>query len=114
MSKQAFCTSCGNSIQKLMEKRYIRRTHLCFSASYSKTVIQIYCTFKIEKFVSHKSFVIFSFFQLGYIRETYSKYFQNSIPKTPISSVTQKSTTRSSFLGILHTFNLCSKSLYLN
>ena len=97
-----------------MKKRYIRGTHLRFSTSYSKTVIQIYCTFKTEEIVNHKSFAIFSFFQLGYIRETYSKYFQNSISETPISSVTQKSNTRSSFLGILYTVHVCNKSMYLN
>ena len=44
-------------------------------------------------------------------RETYSKYF--SISERDISSVTHKSSTWSSFAGILYIFNLCNKSLYL-
>ena len=76
-----------------MQKHYIKGTHLRFSTSSSETVIQICCPFKVEKIVSHRSFVIFSFFQSGFIRETYSKNLQDSIPEAPLSSVTQKSTT---------------------
>ena len=97
-----------------MKKKFIKRYVFAFCRSSFDLVNTIYCTFKTEEIVNHKSFAIFSFFQLGYIRETYSKYFQNSISETPISSVTQKSNTRSSFLGILYTFHVCNKSMYLN
>ena len=79
MQKQTFRTLCDKSIQKLMQKRYIKGTHVRFSTSYPNVVIQIYCPFKIGKIVSQKSFVIFTFLQLGFIRETYSKYYQNRL-----------------------------------
>ena len=54
-------TPCGNSMQKLVAKRYIKRTYLRFSTNYSIFVIKIYCTFQIEKIINHKNFAIFSF-----------------------------------------------------
>ena len=44
---------------------------------------------------------------------TYSKHFQNNIYATDISSAAQRSTKRSSFEGILYTFNVCNKVLHL-
>ena len=95
-----------------MQNCDIKGTDLCFFPSYSKDIINIYCTFKTGEIVNHENFVIFSFLKLRYIRETYSKYFQNSISEADLSSVTEKSTTRSCFLRILYTFSLCNMSLY--
>ena len=64
-----------------------------FCRNYSDVVNKIYCTFKIEKNVYHKSFVIFSFFVLCYVQGTYSKHSQKSTSEADSSSVTQKSTT---------------------
>ena len=50
---------------------------------------------------------------MGYIRATYSKYFQSSISEDAVWSVAQESPTWCYVLGILHTFNLYNTPLYL-
>ena len=58
--------------------------------------------------------VPFSFFQLDNMRRTaYSKYFQNNIYETDISCAFQVSITWCSFAGILYTFNVWFRLLYL-
>ena len=47
------------------------------------------------------------------MRGTYSKYFQNNISETDISSAAQLSTTWCSFPETLYTFNICNVSLRL-
>ena len=93
--KQIFHTIYDNSIQKLLQKCYIKKTNLCFATNYSTVVITIYCIIKRETVVNHKKLVICktcSFLQLCYIRGTCSKYFQNRILEVDLSSMTQKST----------------------
>ena len=80
-------------IKKLSKNVTLGGDIFFFSTSYSEVVIKIYCTFNIEKFVNHENFAIFSFLYLHYRTGTNSKYFQNSISESTISSVTQKSTT---------------------
>ena len=72
-----------------MLKRKIKGTHLCFS----KVVIQIYCTFKIEKFVSVKNFVIFSFCNYVRLGAHVPNISGTVFFEATISSVTQISTT---------------------
>ena len=80
-------------IKKLSKNVILGGDIFFFSTSYSKVVVKIYCTFNIEKFVNHENFVTFRFLYLYYRTGTNSKYFQNSISESAISSVTQKSTT---------------------
>ena len=80
-------------IKKLSKNVILGGDIFFFSTSYSKVVVKICCTFNIEKFVNHENFVTFRFLYLHYRTGTNSKYFQNSISESAISSVTQKSTT---------------------
>ena len=80
-------------IKKLSKNVILGGDIFFFSTSYSKVVVKIYCTFNIEKFVNHENFVTFRFLYLHYRTGTNSKYFQNSISESAISSVTQKSAT---------------------
>ena len=59
--KSSFHNLYGKSIQKLRKQFDIKVTSLYLSTSYSVVVIKIYYKFKIEKIVSHKNLVIFSF-----------------------------------------------------
>ena len=68
-----------------MKKKFIKRYVFAFCRSSFDLVNTIYCTFKTEKIVHHKSFDIFLFIPLGYIKRTYSKSFQNSFSKAPNS-----------------------------
>ena len=64
-----------------------------FSENYSTIRTIFYCTFKIEEILSLSIFVRFSFLQLCNISGTSSKYFENNISDTDISSAAQVSTT---------------------
>ena len=58
-------------------------------------------------------FALFTFLELHNIRGTYSKYFQNFIYESDVSSGTQRSTTICSFAGVLCTLNVCNRYLHL-
>ena len=58
-------------------------------------------------------FVLFRFLQFCNIRGSYSKYFQNNIYETDISSAAQRSTKWSFFARILYKSNFCNKLLHL-
>ena len=64
-----------------------------FSENYSTIRTIFYCTFKIEEILSLSIFVRFRFLQLCNISGTSSKYFENNISDTDISSAAQVSTT---------------------
>ena len=76
-------------------------------------VTKTYWTLRKEESVNMTIHPLFTLSELHNIREIYSKYFQNIIYKTDISSAAQCSTTLCSFAGILYTFNVCNKTLHL-
>ena len=79
-----------NFIEKLIEKCDIKRKLLCFFLNYCAAVSKKFWALKKEEVVNLTIFVLFSFFKSSNIRGTSSKYFQNKIWKTDISSVTQQ------------------------
>ena len=76
-------------------------------------VTKTYWTLKKEESVNMTIHPLFTLSELHNIREIYSKYFQNIIYKTDISSAAQWSTTLCCFAGILYTFNVCNRTLHL-
>ena len=59
------------------------------STYHSKVVTKICSAFKIEEILNLTIFFLFSFSQFHNIRGTYSKYFENNIFETDISSAAQ-------------------------
>ena len=78
---------------KNLHKGYIKLIHVLFSENYSTIRTIFYCTLKIEEILNLTIFVRISFMQLCNISGTSSKYFENNISDTDISSAAQVSTT---------------------
>ena len=70
----------------------------------------LFTNFRETKIIFFMQCVLFSFFLLRNIKQTYSKYFQNKISKTDISSATQLPANSCSFAEILSTFSACNIS----
>ena len=67
-------------------------TLLRFPQNYCAAVTKKYWAVKKEEIVNMSIFLLFSFLQLCNITGTYSKYFQNNINETDISSAAYPST----------------------
>ena len=67
-------------------------TLLFFLENYCAAVSKKYWALKKEEILNLKIFVFFRILQFRNIRGTYSKYFQNNIYETDISSAAQRST----------------------
>ena len=73
-----------------MGKYYITGTLLCFLQNYCAVVTKKYWALEKEEILNLTSCLVFGNYV---IRGTYSKYFQNNIYETGISSAAQQSTT---------------------
>ena len=76
-----------------LHKGYIKLIRVLFSTNYSTIRTNFYCTLKIEEILNLTILVRLSFLQLCNISGTSSKYLENNISDTDISSATQLSTT---------------------
>ena len=65
---------------------------LRFLENYCAALTKKHFPLKKEQILNLANFVLFSFLQLCNIRGTYSKYFQNNIYETDISSAAQHPT----------------------
>ena len=65
---------------------------LRFLENYCAALTKKYFPLKKKQILNLANLVLFNFLQLCNIRGTYSKYFQNNIYETDISSAAQRST----------------------
>ena len=71
-------------------KNYIKETLFHFSENYCVLVTKRYCALTKEEIINLAIFVRFILLYLRNIRGTFSKYFQNNISETDISSAVQR------------------------